>query len=253
MKRWSIVAASWTRTAHRPQGERGLRGPARRAFRGARSQGHSEGLSIRGRMELHLYPDGSEGWCLTWKEPLIDANGSIRGLAGISRDAPAPIEIGAGFEGAFGDAGLHRGSSRSAVAHSRTRCASGPFPVPVRSKNSNSVRPFCGPISVASRALGGRATVYAIQNAPLSELAVECGYADQAAFTRQFRKSVGLTPGAYRLATARGRERGPRGLGLSSDDPPNRDARSARDAGRPDPSNLKTSRFDASRARQQEV
>ena len=40
-------------------------------------------------MELHLYPDGSEGWCLTWKEPLIDANGFIRGLAGISRDAPA--------------------------------------------------------------------------------------------------------------------------------------------------------------------
>jgi AraC-like DNA-binding protein len=41
----------------------------------------------------------------------------------------------------------------------------------------------------------------------LSELALECGYADQAAFTRQFRKSVGLTPGAYRLATARGRKR----------------------------------------------
>ena len=38
-------------------------------------------------MELHLYPDGGEGWCLTWKEPLIDAAGLIRGLAGISRDA----------------------------------------------------------------------------------------------------------------------------------------------------------------------
>ena len=49
----------------------------------------AEGLSIRGRMELHLYPDGREGWCLTWKEPLVDAAGVIRGLAGISRDAPA--------------------------------------------------------------------------------------------------------------------------------------------------------------------
>src|SRR5271169_2127099 len=48
----------------------------------------AEGLTIRGRMELHLYPNGSEGWCLTWKEPLIDASGFIRGLAGISRDAP---------------------------------------------------------------------------------------------------------------------------------------------------------------------
>jgi AraC-like DNA-binding protein len=32
-------------------------------------------------------------------------------------------------------------------------------------------------------------------------LALECGYADQAAFTRQFHKSVGLTPRAYRGAT----------------------------------------------------
>jgi AraC-like DNA-binding protein len=44
-------------------------------------------------------------------------------------------------------------------------------------------------------------------NTPLSDLALECGYADQAAFTRQFHKSVGLTPGAYRTATARGRKR----------------------------------------------
>jgi AraC-like DNA-binding protein len=41
----------------------------------------------------------------------------------------------------------------------------------------------------------------------LSELALECGYADQAAFTRQFHKTVGLTPGAYRLATVPGRKR----------------------------------------------
>jgi AraC-like DNA-binding protein len=31
-------------------------------------------------------------------------------------------------------------------------------------------------------------------------VAQECGYADQAAFTRQFHKSVGLTPKAYRHA-----------------------------------------------------
>jgi AraC-like DNA-binding protein len=42
-------------------------------------------------------------------------------------------------------------------------------------------------------------------DAPISELALECGYADQAAFTRQFHKSVGLTPRSYRSATTRGR------------------------------------------------
>ena len=47
-----------------------------------------EGLSINGRLELHLYPDGRRGWCLTWKEPLFDPAGRIVGLSGISRDVP---------------------------------------------------------------------------------------------------------------------------------------------------------------------
>jgi AraC-like DNA-binding protein len=37
-------------------------------------------------------------------------------------------------------------------------------------------------------------------DAAISIVAQECGYADQAAFTRQFHKSVGLSPRAYRGA-----------------------------------------------------
>ena len=44
-------------------------------------------------------------------------------------------------------------------------------------------------------------------DAPISQIALDCGYADQTAFTRQFRKVVGLSPCAYRLATRRGRKR----------------------------------------------
>lgn len=33
---------------------------------------------------------------------------------------------------------------------------------------------------------------------PISLIALESGYGDQTAFTRQFRKRVGLSPGAYR-------------------------------------------------------
>ena len=35
-------------------------------------------------------------------------------------------------------------------------------------------------------------------NDPISAIALDCGYADQTAFTRQFRKVVGLSPGHYR-------------------------------------------------------
>jgi AraC-like DNA-binding protein len=166
----------------------------------------AEGLSIRGRMELHLYPDGSEGWCLTWKEPLIDAGGAIQGLAGISRDAPAlsrpgsvPAALSATLE--YIDGHLDRPLRVPDLA---ARAGLSPF------KFDQRLRALFG-LSAGqylSRLRIGRACDRLRHTqAPLSELALECGYADQAAFTRQFHKSVGLTPGAYRLATARGRKR----------------------------------------------
>jgi AraC-like DNA-binding protein len=167
----------------------------------------AEGLSIRGRMELHLYPDGGEGWCLTWKEPLLDADGLIRGLAGISRDAPAlsgsaaPVSAALSATLAYIDDHLDEPLRIPELA---ARAGLSPFQLDQR------IRALFG-LSAGqylSRLRIGRACDRLRHtNAPLRELALECGYADQAAFTRQFHKSVGLTPGAYRVATARGRKR----------------------------------------------
>lgn len=42
--------------------------------------------------------------------------------------------------------------------------------------------------------------VFLITQTPMSmgDIAAECGFYDQSSFTRQFRKVLGLTPGAYR-------------------------------------------------------
>jgi AraC-like DNA-binding protein len=167
----------------------------------------ADGLSIRGRMELHLYPDGSEGWCLTWKEPLIDADGAIRGLAGISRDAPAlsrPGPIPAALSAALAYIDDHLDQPLR-VPDLAARASLSPFQFDQR------LRVLFGLSAgqyLSWRRIGRACDRLRHGEAPLSELALECGYADQAAFTRQFRKSVGLTPGAYRLATARRGKRG---------------------------------------------
>ena len=49
----------------------------------------SSGRPVHGQLELHLYPNGKEGWCLTWKEPLLGRDKRIVGLCGISRDLQA--------------------------------------------------------------------------------------------------------------------------------------------------------------------
>ena len=166
----------------------------------------AEGLSIRGRMELHLYPDGSEGWCLTWKEPLVDAEGAIRGLAGISRDAPAlsrPGSVPAALSAALAYIDDHLDEPLR-VPDLAQRAGLSPFQFDQRLRTlfGLSAGQYLSRLRIGRACDRLRHT-----DAPLSELALECGYADQAAFTRQFRKSVGLTPGAYRLATARGRKR----------------------------------------------
>jgi AraC-like DNA-binding protein len=168
----------------------------------------AEGLSIRSRMELHLYPDGSEGWCLTWKEPLIDAAGVIRGLAGISRDAPAlsgsaPVSVALSATLAYIDDHLDQPLRIPELA---ARAGLSPFQLDqrIRALFGLSAGQYLSRVRIDRACDRLKHT-----DAALSDLALECGYADQAAFTRQFHKSVGLTPGAYRSATARGRKRAP--------------------------------------------
>ena len=170
----------------------------------------AEGLSIRGRLELHLYPDGSEGWCLTWKEPLVGFDGAIRGLAGISRDAPAPSRPGPPSK-ALSDALAYIDEHLDAPLRipdlaRRASLSAFQFDQRIRALFGLSAGQYLSRLRIGRACDRLRHT-----DASLSELALECGYADQAAFTRQFRKSVGLTPGAYRLATVPGP--GPAGPG----------------------------------------
>jgi len=167
----------------------------------------AEGLSVRAKMELHLYPGGDEGWCLTWKEPLIDARGVIRGLIGISRDAPAlsgPAPVSAALSATLAYIDDHLGEPlRIPEVAARAGLSPFQFDQRIRALFGLSAGQYLSRMRIDRACDRLKHT-----DAPLSELALECGYADQAAFTRQFHKSVGLTPGAYRVATSRGRKRG---------------------------------------------
>jgi AraC-like DNA-binding protein len=169
-----------------------------------------EGLSINGRLELHLYPDGRQGWCLTWKEPLFDRTGKIVGLSGISRDAqhsglePAMTALSS----VLGHIHDHLDSALR-IPDLAARAGLSAFQLDQR------IRALFG-LSTGQYLTRARIELACDRlrrtDAPISIVAQECGYADQAAFTRQFHKSVGLTPRAYRIAATTGvRQSGLRG------------------------------------------
>jgi AraC-like DNA-binding protein len=158
------------------------------------------GQPIRDRLELHLYPGGRSGWCLTFKEPVIGKNGKIVGICGISRDLHSPGEQGsemAALSSVIDHIHHHydevlRLPALAEMAgmsvyqfdqriRSLFHLTAGQYLVKVR-------------IDAACQRLSGTAD-------PLVQIALACGYSDQSSFSRQFKQAVGLSPLAYRRKT----------------------------------------------------
>jgi AraC-like DNA-binding protein len=154
------------------------------------------GRPIHGQLELHLYPGGEEGWCLTWKEPLQGRDKRIVGLCGISRDLQ-PLSVAddnvAGLSRSIDHIHAHldaplRVGDLAALAGLST------FQLDLR------MRALFG-VSVGQYLVRARIELACsrlrLSDESISRIAQDCGYSDQAAFARQFRKSVGLTPSEY--------------------------------------------------------
>ena len=156
----------------------------------------ASGRPVHGQLELHLYPDGAEGWCLTWKEPLLGRDRRIVGLCGISRDLQAP----SGVHGTLTSLShtidhIHEHlDAPLRVGELAARTGLSTFQLDLRMRALFGVT--TGQYLVRARI--ERACSRLRQSSePISRIAQDCGYSDQAAFTRQFRKSVRLTPSQY--------------------------------------------------------
>jgi len=157
------------------------------------------GRPVEDLLELHLYPGGHEGWCVTTKVALRGEDGVIFGLAGTSRDV-RPLDAGsASLEGLAEvlrllhetPGGPHR------VEELARRAGLSP------DRFSRRVRALFG-LSASQLVIKVRVDAARRMlregNAPIARVALACGYCDQSAFTRQFKAVTGLTPAQYRGA-----------------------------------------------------
>lgn len=148
------------------------------------------------KLELHLYANRAPGWCLTHKIPLHDDQGAVIGLAGISKDLPRPdrdhpiyarlaavmsyVEEHFAEPLTVGDlAQIARLSVAQLERHVVRLVELTPKQLIVKTR-----------LDAAARLLLSDATV--------AEVAYACGYADHSAFSRQFKRTVGLSPTEYR-------------------------------------------------------
>jgi AraC-like DNA-binding protein len=177
--------------------EQAFAGPLGRAI-GAQDRALLAGApALKGVLELHLYPSGREGWCLTWKEPLMGRSGRILGLVGLSRDLqPASVapdearKLAAALR--YAQERLDQPLRIGDLA-GRAGLSTFQFDQRIRAIYGHSAGQYL------TRLRMDRAREKLARSAAaISEIALDCGYGDQAAFTRQFRKLVGLSPLQYR-------------------------------------------------------
>lgn len=153
------------------------------------------GRSLDNHLEVHLFPNSSPGWCLTRKLP-VRSGGEITGLVGVSRDLRNPdprhpvyprlsrtVEyLGKHFTEPVRVTTLARLAGLSVAQLERQFLHVFQLtPAQMLTKLR---------IDTAMRLLAGTQSISAVGQA--------CGYGDQSAFSRQFRKLTGLTPGQYR-------------------------------------------------------
>lgn len=155
------------------------------------------GEAVLNQLELHFYHGGGRGWCMTNKLPLRDRAGQVVGLVGISKDVQISND---------------KGEDYSQIARSIQYIQSN-FAEPLRVKDL-AKRAGLSEYQFEQRlrrifqmTAGQLIQKTRMENAVLllrrtdrsiAEIALDCGYSDQSAFTRQFRQMVGLSPSEYR-------------------------------------------------------
>jgi len=154
-------------------------------------------LSFHGQLELHLYPGGRKGWCLTYKEPILDKDSLIIGVSGISRDLHSSAEDADDLT-----------TISSILAHIRNNIDK-PLRLPELAEMAKlSVYQLDQRLRSLYHMSAGQCITHARIDAAchmltasgksISNIALDCGYSDQSAFTRQFKQTTGITPKAYR-------------------------------------------------------
>ncbi|NND73861.1 MAG: helix-turn-helix domain-containing protein [Ilumatobacter sp.] len=157
------------------------------------------GHMLSNELELITRPDGTYGWFLTSKSRWTDHAGDPVGMVSVSVDLRTPA-----------DAAAPHAQFATAVEVARTRFAE---QLPVGDLATAAEMSVNQLERVARRLLGlspkqlilrfrleEALRLLATTDLPIAEIAQRCGYYDQSAFSRHFKRTVGVAPATHRAA-----------------------------------------------------
>lgn len=155
------------------------------------------GRALTNELEFITRPDGSIGWYLTSKSPVVGADGTATGLVSVSVDLRTPA-----------DAAAPHADLVRVVAHIRDHLAD-PLTVAELAEVGDMSTSQLERVCVRVLGLSPKQLVLRLRieralaelrdpDRTIAEIAHACGYYDQSAFNRHFRRVVGMSPTAHR-------------------------------------------------------
>ncbi len=158
----------------------------------------STGTEINDQLELVNTRNQSMGWYLATKIPLKDNKGNIIGLASISRDLQKPAYDDLKFTDLLQTVNYIQKQFSEHIKISEL-ASNINLSVVQLDRRMKKIFKLSTAQFIRKTRIGAASKMLQTSDKSIAQIAQECGYADQSAFTRQFKLTVGMTPNKYRI------------------------------------------------------
>jgi len=162
-----------------------------------------KGAPVTDLLELHLYVRGEAGWCITNKIPVEDEAGTITGLIGLSKDLHLPASQAHGYEELADSIRFIQAHYCDALKVEELARMSSLSEYQYEQRMKRVFQLTAGQFITRTR-IEAACELLRSTDKQIVDVAVECGFYDQSAFSRQFKATTGLTPSGYRAQMREG-------------------------------------------------
>jgi PAS domain S-box-containing protein len=157
------------------------------------------GHMLSNELELITRPDGTYGWFLTSKSRWTDDAGNALGMVSVSVDLRTPADAAAPHEhlAAAVEVARIRFAEQLAVGELADAAS---MSIAQLERSARRVLGLTPKQLILRFRLEEALRLLDTTERPIADIANQCGYYDQSAFTRHFKRTVGIAPAAYRSA-----------------------------------------------------
>lgn len=157
----------------------------------------NSGQPLLDSLDLTMFNHKQDGWCLTNKYPLRNHAGEVVGLACISKDLIEPSKDGFVDENLAQTIDYVRAHYSESLTLDELAAKAGLSVAQLDRRIKRIFHITTGQFIIKTR-IDAAARLLRDSAKTVADIAMECGFCDQSALTRQFRQVTGLSPRSYR-------------------------------------------------------